>query len=264
MLVIAHRGANREATENSWDAFEKAIAAGATRLELDVQLSRDGHAVVMHDDQLGRTTACKGRISTMNADDLRALRLINGDSVPFLHEVVERLLPRIELNIEIKGTSTRLAAVVAEQVALHPLRDKVIVSCFHFEPLVWLKEHLPELQRACLWSSDTFSWPFFATLAPQVFLDKVGTTILHPHVGLVNENLMDQAASRGWQVYAWVPMAGEEDDREAMWTAMKTLGLHGLCTNYPRQLRAWLDDAAIDERLYSDGQVAKTESNQSF
>ncbi len=56
MLVIAHRGANKEALENSWTAFAKAIDAGATRIELDVQLSRDGHAVIMHDDHMLRTT----------------------------------------------------------------------------------------------------------------------------------------------------------------------------------------------------------------
>src|ERR1043165_8826998 len=79
-----------------------------------------------------------------------------------------------------------------------------------------------------------------ATLAPQVFLEKIGTNILHPHMGLVNENLMDQARARGWTVYAWAPMVGEEEDREGTWAALKTFGLHGLCTNYPRQFKRWL------------------------
>jgi glycerophosphoryl diester phosphodiesterase len=245
MLVIAHRGANREATENSWSAFERAIDAKAERIELDVQLSKDGHAVIMHDDELLRMTGFDGRISRLTRPELQKLRLANGEPLPFLDEVVERLLPRIELNIEIKGTSEALAAVVGDLVAHHPRREAVIVSCFMAEPLVWLRRHAPEIRRACLWSIDTFQWPFFATLAPQVFLEKAGTNVLHPHAGLVTENLMDQARSRGWLVYAWSAMAGEEQDREGLWTALKTFGLHGLCTNYPRQLRSWLEDATV-------------------
>lgn len=254
MLVIAHRGANREALENSWTAFEKAIAIKAHRIELDVHLSRDGHAVISHDDSLFKTAGKPLNISALDREDIRRLRLLNGEQVPFLDEAIERLLPRIELNIEIKGRSEELAQEVARLVAKHPRRDQVVVSCFQFEPLVWLRRHAPEIPRACLWSSDTFQWPFFATLAPQVFLEKAGTKVLHPHIGLVDEHLMDQASARGWTVLAWVPMAGEEHDREGLWTTLKTFGLHGLCTNYPRQLKSWLEEAAIDERQYQSGE----------
>jgi glycerophosphoryl diester phosphodiesterase len=251
MLVIAHRGANKEALENSWNAFELAVEGGAERIELDVQLSRDGHAVVMHDDSLARTVGAPLRISQLDRVDLAKLKLVNGEPLPFLDEVVERLLPRIELNIEIKGKSTVLARVVADLVGHHARRDAVIVSCFQVEPLEWIKHHAPDVRRACLWhNSDTFTWPFFAVLAPQVFLERAGTNVLHPHVGLVTENLMDQAAAHRWTVYAWAAMAGEERDREGLWASLKTLGLHGLCTNYPRQLRTWLEEAAIDERQY--------------
>lgn len=254
MLVIAHRGANREALENSWKAFDLAVAIGAQRIELDVQLSKDGHAVIMHDDSLARTTGRRAFISQMTRPELEKVKLTNGEPLPFLDQVIERLLPEIELNIEIKGHSEQLAEAVGDLVKAHPLREKIIVSCFHPEPLVWFRQNCPEIARACLWSIDTFSWPFFADLAPSVFLEKCGTNILHPHAGLVNENLMDQARARGWIVYAWMPMAWEEDDREGLWTALKTVGLDGLCTNHPRQLKSWLEEAAIDERQYRPNQ----------
>jgi glycerophosphoryl diester phosphodiesterase len=250
MLVIAHRGANREALENSWTAFELAIAGGATRIELDVQLTADGHAAVIHDDAIDRTTGVRARVSKLTRAELARIKLLNGESIPFLDEVVERILPRCELNVEIKGPSEELARVSRDLLAKHPRREGVIVSSFNFEPLVWLSRHAPELRRACLWSRDTFSWPYFANLAPQVFLAWARTDVLHPHVGLVDEHLMDQAAARGWTVYAWVPMAGEERDREGLWSALKTFGLHGLCTNYPRQLKSWLEEASLDEQSF--------------
>lgn len=250
MLVIAHRGANKEALENSWSAFELAIEAGASRIELDVQLSKDGAAVVCHDDSLLRTTGQRLNISELTRKDLKSIKLNNGEALPMLDEVVERLLPRVELNIEIKGTGEALAAAVAKTIAAHRLRERIIISSFAAPPLRWLARHAPEVRRACLWSSDTFHWPFFANLAPQVFLEWARTNILHPHVDLVDDNLMDQAGARGWLVYAWAPMVYEDDDREGLWTQLKTYGLHGLCTNYPRQLNSWLKDASIDEQSY--------------
>lgn len=250
MLVIAHRGANREALENSWSAFELAIAGGAVRIELDVQLTADGHGAVIHDDNIQRTTGVRARVSRLTRAELAKIKLTNGEPIPFLDEVVERILPRCELNIEIKGPSEPLARLTRELVEQHPRREAVIVSSFNWEPLVWLSRHAPDVPRACLWSRDTYSWPFFANLAPTVFLERARTKILHPHVALVDEHLMDQATARGWMVYAWSPMAGEERDREGLWSALKTFGLHGLCTNYPRQLKSWLEEASLDEQSF--------------
>lgn len=250
MLVIAHRGANKEALENSCKAFDLAVECGAVRIELDVQLTKDGFAVVNHDDDLRRTATSGGRISEMTLKDIKKLRLKNGEQIPDLTEVVDRYLDRIELNIEIKGTSEKLAKAVVDVVGRHRLREKIIVSCFQVEPLIWIRNHAPELKRACLWSSDTWRWPMFAVMAPQVFLEQCGTNILHPHMKLVTENLMDQARARGWQVFAWANMVGEDDNREAMWTALETYGVHGLCTNYPRQLISWLKEAELDEQQF--------------
>jgi glycerophosphoryl diester phosphodiesterase len=250
MLVIAHRGANKEALENSWDAFERAVAGGAERIELDVHLTRDRHAVVIHDDDLLRTTGAPGRVAELDRAEVAKRRLANGEAIPFLDEVCDRLLPRIEINIEIKGRSEALARSVADLTRDHARREAVIVSCFHLEPLAWLRVNAPEVPRACLWGRDTFTWPQISLMVPQVFLEAAGTRVLHPCIDLVNGNLMDQAASRGWTVYAWAPMVGEEQDREGLWATMKTLGLHGLCTNYPRQLVSWLAEAAIDEQQY--------------
>jgi glycerophosphoryl diester phosphodiesterase len=255
MLVIAHRGANREAAENTFAAFDKAIEGGAVRIELDVQLSRDGHAVVMHDDDLSRMTGYMGRCSQMTRAEIAKLKVRGtAETVPFLDEVVARVLPRAELNIEIKGKNEALADAVATLVGKHALRERVIVSSFDLEPLARLRRVAPELERACLMGGgDTLSWPSLGLLAPPVFMERAGAATLHPHVEMVDENLMDQAGARRWRVYGWATMAGEESDREGLWTYLKTVGLHGLCTNYPRQLRRWLEDASEYDRAYRKG-----------
>ena len=250
MQVIAHRGANREALENSWDAFEKAITCGSQRIELDVQLTGDGDAVINHDDSLLKTTGLSAQISKLRRSEIQKIKLLNGEPIPFLDEVLERLLPRIELNLELKGNSTELAEIVGAKVTRQRNRENVIVSTFEAAPLVALSEKYPDIKRACLWGRDSFTWPFFATFAPTIFLERCKTNIIHPDVRMVDENLMDQAQARNWIVYPWVPMAGEEHDREGMWSWLRTLGVHGLCTNYPRQFKIWNDDALLDSRRY--------------
>ena len=243
MKVIAHRGANREAIENSRSAFEKAIGGGATRIELDVQLSRDGHAVIMHDDRLGHTVKIgegKLLVSSLNRSDLAGIHLKNGEPLPFLDEILDEFADRIELNIEIKGRSPQLADVVARNCKNHGRLDAFVISSFEAEPLVYLKEHHPQIERACLWGMDNLLGPSFSRFAPPVFMMMAGAKIFHPIADWIDGRLMDQAKARGWKVYGWVPMAGEESGRESLWNYLAALEVDGLCTNYPREMAAWL------------------------
>jgi len=62
MLVVGHRGAPSRAPENTMASFEAALAMGVDAIELDVHLSRDGHLVVIHDQNLARTTNGRGLV----------------------------------------------------------------------------------------------------------------------------------------------------------------------------------------------------------
>ncbi len=239
MKVIAHRGANREALENSRSAYEKAIDGGASRIELDVQISRDGHAVIMHDDQLGHTVEVNGLISSFDRHQLAKMRLKNGEPLPFLDEIVDEFADRIELNIEIKGRNQKLADSVARICVDHGRLDAFVISSFEAEPLVYLKDYYPQIQRACLWGTDNLFGQNFSRFAPPVFMMMAGAWIFHPVAEWINEELMDQAKARGWQVYGWVPMAGEQTGRESLWNYLAAIEVDGLCTNYPREMAAW-------------------------
>ncbi len=72
-LVIAHRGASTYAPENTYAAFDLALDLGARHLELDVQLSSDGHLVVIHDDKVNRTTNGDGAVSALSLQELQSL-----------------------------------------------------------------------------------------------------------------------------------------------------------------------------------------------
>ena len=220
------------------------MQGGATRIELDVQLSRDGHAVIMHDDRLGHTvdlpTPGIRLISSMDRTELSRLRLKNGEPLPFLDEIVDGFADRIELNIEIKGRSTKLADVTGKICVDHGRLDAFLISSFELEPLVFLKDHYPSIERACLWGTDNLMGQNFSRFAPPVFMLMTGALVFHPVAEWIDWNLMDQAKARGWKVYGWVPMAGETMGRESLWTFLAALEVDGLCTNYPREMAVWL------------------------
>ena len=108
-LIIAHRGDLSTAPENTLPAFQRALAAGADGVELDVRLTRDGQLIVFHDRHLERTSNGQGRVDRKTFSDVRALDVgswsspeFKGEVAPTLDEVFE-LLPRDYLiNVEMK------------------------------------------------------------------------------------------------------------------------------------------------------------------
>ena len=106
VLVAAHRGDWRNFPENSLEAIESAINMGVDIVEIDLQRTKDGQLILMHDDRLNRTTTGKGPISTMTLDSLKGfnLRYAHGvkspHKMPTLKEALEVCKDRICVNID--------------------------------------------------------------------------------------------------------------------------------------------------------------------
>jgi len=96
--VVAHRGDSAHLPENTIEAFEAAIAAGAEVVEFDVRLTGDGVAVVMHDADVARTTDGSGIVRSLTLADVRALRIAlpggGAAGVPTLEEALRALAGR--------------------------------------------------------------------------------------------------------------------------------------------------------------------------
>lgn len=87
VLVVAHRGDWRNFPENSLAAIESAVKMGVDIVELDVQRTKDGQLILMHDKTLDRTTTGKGNISDWTLDSIRTLKLKNGCAIKTIHNV---------------------------------------------------------------------------------------------------------------------------------------------------------------------------------
>ena len=106
VLVAAHRGDWRNFPENSLPAIDHAIQMGVDIVELDVQRTKDGVLILMHDGKLDRTTTGKGTIAEINYDDIKKLYLKNGvairtkERVPTLEEALNHIKGKMMVNLD--------------------------------------------------------------------------------------------------------------------------------------------------------------------
>ena len=106
VTVVAHRADWRFAPENSLAAIESSIRLGADVVELDVQKTKDGQLILMHDKTLDRTTTGKGKVVEWTLDSIRTLRLKNGAAlrtkhrVPTLEEALLTAKGRVMVNLD--------------------------------------------------------------------------------------------------------------------------------------------------------------------
>lgn len=244
MKVIAHRGSNRKALENSSHAFDVAIAEKADRIECDLQISKDQQIFVFHDNGL---TTSKGDFTCfdqLSYSDIKTFfqRRHKSDLLT-IEEVLEKYLPAIELNLEIKPAHQRIATELSKILKTNSHRDKIILSSFQEPPLLVFRDLVPDIARACLIDASTLKqWPLtFSNYAPQVFMEKVSTNIIHPYFKMLNDEFMEQAELKGWQVYTWARMTDESADiADTQWTELCSYDISGHCTNLPAEFRQFI------------------------
>jgi glycerophosphoryl diester phosphodiesterase len=249
MKVVAHRGACTEALENTWEAFRKAVELGADRIELDVHLTADNHIAVLHDEDLQRTAGVAKKLKQLTRKDIEStIRLSNGESVPFLDEVSEELLDKIELNVEIKAQGSPIVEAVGKLYQGHRHAEKVIISSFSRETCAESAAKFPKVRVALLW--DKYLWlPGAFQLGPVRFMKKHGIRIYHPEAKLLTPAMVKIASAEGIDIVPYVGLRDEEN-REQLWSYLMTVGAQGLCTNYPRAMKLWLKEALDDETRF--------------
>ena len=229
MLNIAHRGASGTFPENTVSAFRAAIDAGADMCELDVQLSRDGAVVVIHDDTVERTTDGTGEVAELTLEELRRLDAgakfksgaFKGAQIPTLDEVFAVTSGKCGLNIELKAGG--LEHPVAQIMQARDALSDSIVSSFDWE-------YLKTIQRL------HFNIRV-ALLAEEKPVDLLMNAIamrahaINPRWDMVTSDLCKAAHERGLKVYTWTVDADER------MRALIECGVDGIITNYPERLR---------------------------
>ncbi|MEM7260288.1 MAG: glycerophosphodiester phosphodiesterase family protein [Pseudomonadota bacterium] len=234
--IIAHRGASAHAPENTLAAIQAAADAGATWIEIDVNISRDGIAVLHHDDGLERCTDGSGLVIEKDLAALRDLdsgswfnQSFQGEQIATLEECIA-LANRLSLgiNLEIKPcsgweipTTQRIAKTITAADQLPPM----VISSFSHIALIEVKKHLPDIPRGSLFLVAPPDW--------QALTDEVAASTIHLHANsLLNRTDVDAFHQHGLGVYCYTVNTTEEA------TEIFNLGVDGVFTNYPQELLA--------------------------
>lgn len=140
--VIGHRGSSAVAPENTLTAFRRAQDDGADAIELDVHCTRDGVAVIMHDEDIQRTTSSTGLVAELDFAALANVKGADGLPVPTLTEALDSV--SIPVQIEIKDPRSVFA--VLDAVRGRSDLSRLVLSSFDLEVLKVVRRSLPEAQ----------------------------------------------------------------------------------------------------------------------
>lgn len=222
---IAHRGLHDAAAgrpENALGAFRAAIAQGYG-IELDVQLSADGEAMVFHDETLDRMTAETGAVAARTAADLGQITLRNsGDHIPSLAEVLRIVDGRVPLLIEVKDASETLGPTDGrlEQAVARVLvgyEGPVAVMSFNPHHIAALRELAPAVPRGL--TTDAFrpeDWRHTppetcARLAEIPDYDAVGASFLSHHFRDLARPRVLELKAQGAAILCWTIRSPEHE-----------------------------------------------------
>lgn len=228
--VFAHRGFSGRYPENTMLAFEKACEAGADGIELDVQLTKDGEIVIIHDESVLRTTGVEGSVSGFTLEEIKKLDasyIYRGQQgvnpIPTLREYFEMVKDKdIVTNIELKTGVLEYPGIeqkVWDMIQEYSLQEKVIISSFNHFSIMRMKELAPLLVYGLLnetWLIDAGS-----------YVHSLGVSCYHPIYNNLTDQVVKELKQYGLQINTFTV-----NTREAM-LDMEKKGIDIIITNYP-------------------------------
>ncbi len=227
--VIAHRGASAKAPENTFPAFELAVRAGTHGIETDIRATKDGVAVLLHDENVKRTTGVDDLVQNGTWADIQALdagylfgRQFTGTRIPRLDDFLTMYLPHLPLQLELKSEDAILPTLklLRRQLAF----NRILLTSFEPKFLKTALAAEPSLQTGLLMNKAT----------DPVDAKKLGCTVAIPNAAQATPDFVHAAKLLGLRVYAW----GVKDLAAAQ--AVLRAGVEGSTYDDPAELLAWL------------------------
>ncbi len=220
-LVIAHRGDSSRALENSLEAVQLALSAGADMIEVDLRMSEDGMLSVMHDQHTGRTADRNVDIEHTSSQELAAVRLKNGEAIPTFDDVLRVVAGRAGINVEIKSAGA--GAAVARLLLEQRYSAYVIASSFREAEVQAARAAMPALPVSVIY--DTFSIRHVAEYKAK------GYPVISLRKNTVTEHLVQACHAQDIRIFVWTVDDEDEMKRCIAW------GVDGIYTNKPPALK---------------------------
>jgi len=237
--IIGHRGAKAVTPENTLVAFRRAQADGASWVEFDAKLTKDGHVVVMHDATLERTTDGKGNVADHTLAELRKLDAGGWFGAAFKGERIPTLVESMALfeelgmgfNIEVKpcpGREAETARACCELIDRHwPKTAPVpVLSSFKRASLEAARDAAPHIPRGYLAEELGKTW--------RADVEALGCVAVHPGWKLLTRQQVRDIKEAGLKTLVWTVNEPERARELVAW------GVDSIITDDPRTVGAAL------------------------
>ena len=234
-LVLAHRGVNKRAPQNTLPAFKKAVEFNADGIETDVHLCKDGEIVICHNYTVDATSNGTGSIDEMTFAQLRALDFgsyfseeFKGVTLPTLSELLEVTKNMNLINIEIKPPKkdNDLVKKVVEEVYKFGIEKNSIISCFDPECIRLVKEIDKNLKTGLLYERGDLGTEIMNFGVAKYCL-QLNADAAHPEHVLISEDDVKDLHANGIAVNPWTVNREEDIIRFTEW------GCDALITDVP-------------------------------
>jgi glycerophosphoryl diester phosphodiesterase len=244
--IMAHRGASDVAPENTLAAIQAAVAAGADWVEIDVQETRDGEVVVIHDSDLMKLSRNPLKIWEASLEDLAVIDIgswfdprFAEQRVPRLRELLAYCKGKIKVVIELKyyGHDVQLEQRVAEIVDALAMADEVMIMSLKTKAVQKMKKLRPNYRCGLLLSVSVGD------------IQRIDADFIAINGRFATPELVRRVHRAGKQVYVWTINA------PATQSAMMNRGVDGLLTDKPALARQVLRERAtmsLTERLLTE------------
>ena len=232
--VIAHRGASKKAPENTFSAFNQALAENSAWIECDVTAASCGTPIIFHDDSLERTTNGAGLIHAKPYVELAELDAgawfapqFSGEKIPTLAALVDWLLTNtVSVNIELKPRVGEEAMLVTSVLTtMKPLLEsnRLLFSSFSVEALRALRQQDPNCRIGLLLHAWNPDW--------EALVDELACRSVHLNCELVTPDTINAIKTRGLALLTYTV-----NDRETA-KALLAQGVDAIFSDHPDLLK---------------------------
>lgn len=237
--VTGHRGCKAYMPENTLLSFREAFRLGVDVLEFDIQLTRDGVMIVMHDDMVDRTTNGTGAVGFKTLDEIKALDAgvkfgYPGTRVPTFEETLQLIAdeadPQMILNVEIKDQRPHVVDVAIAELARFGLLERSVISSFDAQTLLYVQDYYPHVKTQGQPPAKMKRYD------PRVLEKMYGMGVPMRMTDEEIEDLIKLTDSYGIQAWAY-----HADDRQSAERCMK-FAFTNITANDPHDLIAYLDE----------------------
>jgi len=230
MIVFAHRGCSGTYPENTMISFQHAEKTGCEGIENDVQLTKDGQMVIIHDEKIDRTSNGVGYVRDYTYQELLDFDFSAGfvgqygkNAIPTMEEYLDwvkgtKLITNIELMNSVyyyEGMEEKVIAAVRER----HLEDRIIFSSFNNVSIVKCKRLAPEIKAGFLAGQRLMN--------PGPYVSENKVDFYHPDQEWLTQDDVDTCKAHGVGINVWTCNTPKIMQR------MENLGVNGIFTNFP-------------------------------